>query len=103
MEPVSAFEVDAVAAAHGDVSEGGGEERLADPDGSHDQHVVGGVDEAERAQLVPELAAYGGIFVAGSLPWGIVIDGFRPDRYDYFGAAICLVGVVVIMFAPRPA
>jgi len=47
------------------------------------------------------LAAYGGIFVAGSLAWGIVIDGFEPDRFDYLGAAICLVGVAVIMFAPR--
>lgn len=49
------------------------------------------------------LAAYGGIFVAGSLAWGIALDGFKPDRYDYLGAAICLVGVAVIMFAPRPA
>jgi small multidrug resistance family-3 protein len=48
------------------------------------------------------LAAYGGIFVAGSLAWGIVMDGFEPDRYDYLGATICLVGVAVIMFAPRP-
>jgi small multidrug resistance family-3 protein len=47
------------------------------------------------------LAAYGGIFVAGSLAWGIVMDGFKPDRFDYLGAAICLVGVSVIMFAPR--
>ena len=47
------------------------------------------------------LAAYGGIFVAGSLAWGIVADGFRPDRYDLIGAAVCLVGVGVIMFAPR--
>lgn len=47
------------------------------------------------------LAAYGGIFVAGSLAWGIVMDGFKPDRFDYIGAAICLVGVSVIMFAPR--
>ena len=30
------------------------------------------------------------------------MDGFKPDRYDYVGAAICLVGVAVIMFAPRP-
>lgn len=49
------------------------------------------------------LAAYGGIFVAGSLAWGIVADGFKPDRYDLAGAMICLVGVAVIMFAPRPA
>ena len=48
------------------------------------------------------LAAYGGIFVAGSLAWGVAVDGFRPDRYDYLGAAICLAGVGVIMFAPRP-
>src|SRR4051794_34810999 len=26
------------------------------------------------------LAAYGGVFVCGSLLWGIAIDGFRPDR-----------------------
>lgn len=47
------------------------------------------------------LAAYGGVFVAGSLAWGIVFDGFRPDRWDLVGAAICLVGVAVIMFVPR--
>lgn len=47
------------------------------------------------------LAAYGGIFVAGSLAWGVVVDGFRPDRYDLAGAALCLLGVAVIMFAPR--
>ena len=49
------------------------------------------------------LAAYGGIFVAGSLVWGIVVDGFRPDRFDIIGAAICLTGVAVIMYAPRAA
>lgn len=47
------------------------------------------------------LAAYGGVFVAGSLAWGVVMDGFRPDRYDIVGALICLVGVAVIMYAPR--
>ncbi|HEX2047578.1 MAG TPA: YnfA family protein [Acidimicrobiales bacterium] len=47
------------------------------------------------------LAAYGGIFVAGSLAWGVVMDGFRPDRYDLVGAAICLAGVALIMYAPR--
>jgi small multidrug resistance family-3 protein len=47
------------------------------------------------------LAAYGGIFVAGSLAWGMVVDGFRPDRWDVIGAAVCLLGVAVIMYAPR--
>lgn len=47
------------------------------------------------------LAAYGGIFIAGSLAWGVLADGFRPDRYDLAGALICLAGVAVIMYAPR--
>jgi small multidrug resistance family-3 protein len=47
------------------------------------------------------LAAYGGVFVAGSLVWGVVADGYRPDRFDIIGAAVCLVGVAVIMYAPR--
>lgn len=49
------------------------------------------------------LAAYGGVFVAGSLVWAVVLDGFRPDRWDLIGAAICLIGVAVIMYAPRAA
>ncbi len=49
------------------------------------------------------LAAYGGVFVAGSLLWAMALDGFRPDRWDVIGAAICLAGVTVIMYAPRGA
>jgi small multidrug resistance family-3 protein len=47
------------------------------------------------------LAANGGVFVAGSRAWGMAIDGYRPDRYDIAGALVCLVGVAVIMYAPR--
>jgi small multidrug resistance family-3 protein len=47
------------------------------------------------------LAAYGGVFVAGSLAWGMALDGFRPDRWDLTGAAVCLVGVSLIIYAPR--
>ena len=47
------------------------------------------------------LAAYGGVFVAGSLAWGMALDGFRPDRYDVAGALVCLVGVGIIMYSPR--
>lgn len=47
------------------------------------------------------LAAYGGVFVAGSLLWGMVADGFRPDRWDVSGALVCLLGVGLIMYAPR--
>ena len=47
------------------------------------------------------LAAYGGVFVAGSLVWGMALDGFRPDRWDLTGAIVCLVGVALIMYGPR--
>ncbi|MEV6178269.1 YnfA family protein [Streptomyces sp. NPDC052015] len=47
------------------------------------------------------LAAYGGVFVAGSLAWGMVADGYRPDRWDVTGALISLAGMAVIMWAPR--
>lgn len=53
------------------------------------------------AQFGKLLAAYGGVFVAGSLVWGMVMDGFRPDRWDVIGAAVCLVGVGIIMYVPR--
>jgi small multidrug resistance family-3 protein len=53
------------------------------------------------AQFGRILAAYGGVFVAGSLLWGMVADGYRPDRFDITGAVVCLVGVGIIMYAPR--
>ncbi|MET9511190.1 YnfA family protein [Streptomyces flavidovirens] len=47
------------------------------------------------------LAAYGGVFVAGSIAWGMIADGYRPDRWDIIGALVCLAGMAVIMYAPR--
>lgn len=46
-------------------------------------------------------AAYGGVFVVLSLAWGWWIDGVRPDRWDLLGGAIALLGVAIIMYAPR--
>lgn len=46
-------------------------------------------------------AAYGGWFVVLSILWGWGVDRVLPDRYDLLGAAICLAGVFVIMYAPR--
>lgn len=47
------------------------------------------------------LGAYGGVFVAGSLLWGAVADGYRPDRWDIAGMLIRRAGTAVIMWAPR--
>ena len=46
-------------------------------------------------------AAYGGVFVIASLLWGWGVEKNRPDRYDWTGAAVVLVGVAIIYFAPR--
>jgi drug/metabolite transporter superfamily protein YnfA len=49
-----------------------------------------------------EIGGGGGVFVALSLAWGWILDGHRPDRFDLLGGLLCLLGVGVIMYAPRP-
>jgi small multidrug resistance family-3 protein len=46
-------------------------------------------------------AAYGGVYIVASILWLWLVDSQRPDRWDVSGAAICLVGAAVILFAPR--
>lgn len=43
-------------------------------------------------------AAYAGVFLVGAMLWGWLIDGKTPDRFDWMGAAITLVGVAVVLF-----
>lgn len=48
------------------------------------------------------LGAYG--FVATLQPdshFGRILAAYAPDRWDVIGAVICLLGVAVIMYAPR--
>jgi len=46
-------------------------------------------------------AAYGGVYIAASLAWLVVVERARPDRYDVLGAALCLGGAALILFGPR--
>jgi small multidrug resistance family-3 protein len=46
-------------------------------------------------------AAYGGVFIGLALAWGVLVDGFRPDRWDLLGASTCVVGVLVMVGPPR--
>jgi small multidrug resistance family-3 protein len=46
-------------------------------------------------------AAYGGVFILLAILWGWGIDKKTPDVYDWIGALICLIGVTVILWAPR--
>ncbi|MBD2103053.1 YnfA family protein [Leptolyngbya sp. FACHB-261] len=46
-------------------------------------------------------AAYGGIFIALAILWGWLVDQVVPDKFDLLGGGIALLGVLVIMYAPR--
>lgn len=46
-------------------------------------------------------AAYGGVYIAMSLLWLWAVEGARPDRWDFIGASVCLVGACIILFGPR--
>ncbi|HNP71519.1 MAG TPA: YnfA family protein [Kouleothrix sp.] len=48
-------------------------------------------------------AAYGAVFILGATLWGWAVDGTAPDRWDWLGAGICLVGAAVMLWMPRPA
>jgi small multidrug resistance family-3 protein len=60
-------------------------------------------DDPHVGRILADPAAGMTVVVAGSLAWGMALDGFRPDRYDIAGGAVCLLGVAIIMYAPRPA
>jgi len=53
-------------------------------------------DHAGRAY-----AAYGGVYIVSSLLWLWGVEKSHPDRWDAIGAAICIVGSLVILFGPR--
>lgn len=63
--------------------------------------LYGVVPTLQPAHFGRAYAAYGGVFVVLSLMWGAWIDGHRPDGADVAGAALCALGVAVIMYWPR--
>ncbi|MEO8187315.1 MAG: YnfA family protein [Burkholderiaceae bacterium] len=46
-------------------------------------------------------AAYGGVYVAIALAWLWLIEGVRPSIWDITGAAVAVLGMAIIMFAPK--
>lgn len=64
--------------------------------------VYGFVATLQPAHFGRAYAAYGGVFILLSMLWGWRIDHVAPDRLDWLGGAIALVGVGVMMYAPRP-
>lgn len=48
-------------------------------------------------------AAYGGVYVATALAWLWLVQGIRPTMWDVLGVSIAVLGMTIIMFAPRGA
>lgn len=46
-------------------------------------------------------AAYGGVYIFVAILWLWTVDGIKPTLWDLIGASVALIGMTIIMFAPR--
>ena len=63
--------------------------------------IYGIIPTLQPASFGRVYAAYGGIFILLSIWWGWQIDKITPDKFDLLGGGLALLGVLVIMYAPR--
>lgn len=48
-------------------------------------------------------AAYGGVYIFAAIIWLWAVDGIRPTGWDILGVSVAMLGMAIIMFAPRGA
>ncbi|WP_193072606.1 YnfA family protein [Pseudomonas sp. FME51] len=48
-------------------------------------------------------AAYGGVYIGTAIIWLWLVDGIKPTIWDLVGSAVAILGMAIIMFAPRGA
>lgn len=48
-------------------------------------------------------AAYGGVYIFVAILWLWVVDGVKPTIWDLVGSSVALIGMAIIMFAPKNA
>ncbi len=48
-------------------------------------------------------AAYGGVYICMAILWLWTVNGIRPTMWDIVGSVVALLGMAIIMFAPRGA
>jgi small multidrug resistance family-3 protein len=46
-------------------------------------------------------AAYGGVYIFVAILWLWGVDGIKPTSWDIFGGTVALIGMAIIMFAPK--
>ncbi|MDF2384769.1 YnfA family protein [Nostoc ellipsosporum NOK] len=58
--------------------------------------TLSSADAAGRAY-----AAYGGIYILASLGWLVLVERVPPTRWDLAGAALAVLGCIVILWGRR--
>lgn len=46
-------------------------------------------------------AAYGGVYIFVAILWLWGVEGIKPTSWDIFGGTVALIGMAIIMFAPK--
>lgn len=46
-------------------------------------------------------AAYGGVYIFVAIFWLWLVDGIKPTMWDIVGSSVAVLGMAIIMFAPR--
>ena len=46
-------------------------------------------------------AAYGGVYIFTAILWLWSVDGIKPTVWDLVGSSVALIGMAIIMFAPK--
>lgn len=46
-------------------------------------------------------AAYGGVYIFAAIFWLWAVDGIKPSGWDILGSCVAILGMAIIMFAPR--
>ena len=59
------------------------------------------IQTAQSFSFGRAFAAYGGVFIAAAVLWGWWVHGRTPDRWDWIGALISLLGAAIILWMPR--
>lgn len=46
-------------------------------------------------------AAYGGVYIFSAIFWLWAVEGIKPSGWDILGSCVAILGMAIIMFAPR--
>ncbi len=63
--------------------------------------LYGIIAALQNASFAKVYATYGGFFIVMSIIWAMMFDGYKPDKFDFAGGLIALLGVCIIYYGKR--